>query len=246
MNQHNLRSLSLGFIVPVCTLIIVGGVLAWSNPILPPPGGNIPAPLNISSTTQTKIGSLNILGSVGIGTSSPSQKLSVSGVIESLSGGFKFPDSTIQTSAANIPAGSVMFYASSTAPSGWLLCNGQAVSRTIYSGLFGVIGTVYGAGDGSTTFNVPDMRGRNPIGYGQGTGLTNRLMAATSGEETHLQTINEMPAHTHTGPATKLGASAGSGSGWESTGSVTTGSRGGGQAFNVMDPFLVVNCIIKY
>lgn len=64
------------------------------------------------------------------------------------------------------PLGSVKMYAGSTAPEKWLFCRGQAVSRTTYAKLFAVIGTTYGAGDGSTTFNLPDLRDRMPIGAG--------------------------------------------------------------------------------
>ena len=59
-----------------------------------------------------------------------------------------------------MPAGTVVSYSGSSAPSGWLLCYGQAVSRTTYAGLFSAISTTYGTGDGSTTFNLPDLRGR--------------------------------------------------------------------------------------
>lgn len=62
------------------------------------------------------------------------------------------------------PSGVVLPFAGSTAPSGWLLCFGQAVSRTTYASLFAAIGTAFGVGDGSTTFNLPDMRGRVPGG----------------------------------------------------------------------------------
>ena len=62
-----------------------------------------------------------------------------------------------------LPAGMIAPFAGTTAPSGWLLCTGQAVSRTTYAGLFGIVGTTYGVGDGSTTFNVPDMTGRVPV-----------------------------------------------------------------------------------
>jgi hypothetical protein len=73
-----------------------------------------------------------------------------------------------------VPVGSVLMYGGGTAPTGWLLCNGQAVSRTTYISLFTVIGTSYGVGDGSTTFNVPDLQAtgatamRAPVGAGTG------------------------------------------------------------------------------
>jgi microcystin-dependent protein len=71
---------------------------------------------------------------------------------------------------SQVPVGVVHPFAGSTAPDGWLLCDGSAVSRTTYADLFSVIGTIYGSGDGSTTFNLPDMRGIFP----KGAGTTNR------------------------------------------------------------------------
>ena len=63
-----------------------------------------------------------------------------------------------------LPTGSVIPFAGKTAPTGWLMCQGQAVSRTTYAQLFSVIGTTFGSGDGSTTFNLPDLRGRVAVG----------------------------------------------------------------------------------
>lgn len=84
-----------------------------------------------------------------------------------------------------IPVGTVVPFAGSTAPEGWLLCDGRStgISRTTYANLFAVIGTTYGLGDDSTTFNLPDIRGRNIIGVGTGTGLSARSLAATGGVE---------------------------------------------------------------
>ena len=73
-----------------------------------------------------------------------------------------------------LPAGVTVPYAGATSPTGWLLCNGQAVSRASYPRLFAVIGTTYGSGNGSTTFNVPDLRECNPVGIGKrASGVTN-------------------------------------------------------------------------
>lgn len=94
------------------------------------------------------------------------------------------------------------------APSGWLLCDGSAVSRTEYATLYAAIGDTWGAGDGSTTFNLPDLRGRAPIGAGTGSGLTARTLGDSIGVETHAHsgktgstTLNAnqsgLPAHTH-------------------------------------------------
>lgn len=82
-------------------------------------------------------------------------------------------------------------------PMTWLSCDGSAVSRTTYPDLFALIGTSYGAGDGSTTFALPDFRGRAVLGAGQGTGLTARAIGDSGGEETHRLTIAELAAHTH-------------------------------------------------
>lgn len=68
-----------------------------------------------------------------------------------------------------VPIGLILPYGGSSAPTNWFLCDGSAKSRTTYASLFAVIGTAYGSGDGSTTFNVPDMRGRAPVGAGTGT-----------------------------------------------------------------------------
>lgn len=81
-----------------------------------------------------------------------------------------------------LPAGAVIPYAGSAAPAGWLLCGGQAVSRSDYAALFSIIGTTYGAGNGSTTFNVPDLRGRVVAGEDDmGGAAANRLTVGNSG-----------------------------------------------------------------
>jgi len=107
------------------------------------------------------------------------------------------------------PSGSVVAFAGSSAPSGWLLCSGAAVSRTTYAALFAVIGTTYGAGDGSTTFNLPDMRGRSAFGVDNmggtaanritsgGSGITGTTLGAAGGAETVTLTSSQMPSHTH-------------------------------------------------
>lgn len=83
-------------------------------------------------------------------------------------------------------------------PTGWLACDGSAVSRTTFATLFAAIGTVWGIGDGSTTFNVPDMRGRAPIGGGTGSGLTARTVGdITVGAETVTLTTAGLPVHSH-------------------------------------------------
>lgn len=96
-----------------------------------------------------------------------------------------------------IPTGVIQMFAGSVAPNNWLICDGSNVSRIIYADLFRVIGTTYGVGNGNTTFTLPDMRGRIPMGTGQGVGLTNRTLAATAGTETHTLAETNLPAHGH-------------------------------------------------
>lgn len=97
-----------------------------------------------------------------------------------------------------IPTGTLTMFAGSSAPTGWQLCDGSAISRSTFSALFAVIGTTYGAGNGTTTFNVPDMRSRSPLGAGTGSGLSARTLAATGGEETHVLSTAELASHSHT------------------------------------------------
>lgn len=127
---------------------------------------------------------------------------------------------------------------------GWLKCEGQAVSRTTYAALFAEIGATHGAGDGSTTFNIPDGQGRGLIGVGSGSGLTTRAMGAKGGAETHVLSLGEMPAHTHSGGMANGGGSYQGGGALSDHVSANTGSAGSGTAHNNMPPFLAANLFI--
>lgn len=165
-------------------------------------------------------------------------------------------------------AGIIQMFAGATPPTGWLVCDGSAISRTTYATLFAAIGTTWGAGDGSTTFNIPDLRGRAPIGAGTGSGLTARTLGGKLGEETHVLTAGEtgLRAHTHafTQPTVKVKYSKAVASGsatnhidgssssstaapMEVTGGAVgavTGGEKSGSAHNNMQPSAVVNFII--
>ena len=116
-----------------------------------------------------------------------------------------------------IPTGIQLPYGGAAAPAGWLPCDGSAISRTTYAALFAVIGTTYGPGDGSTTFNVPDKRSRFSLGAGHGTGLSNRTRGTRTG--------TEAPVGQHTHVVTDPGHSHG--------GNVDSGDNAGAQGFTV-------------
>ena len=172
-----------------------------------------------------------------------------------------------------LPSGSIVQYAGAAAPAGWSLCDGSAVSRSTYANLFSIIGTSYGVGDGSTTFNLPDLQGRVAVGAGAGAGLTSRALAATGGAETVTLAESEIPAHTHTNTGNfNLGAGSGGttlGAGNSIAASsssnifvaadptdlatlransveVEIDEAGGDGAHENMPPFLAVNYIIKF
>lgn len=148
--------------------------------------------------------------------------------------------------------GTIKQNSSSSIPAGYLLCDGRAVSRTTYAALFAWVGTTYGVGDGSTTFNLPDPRGRAVIGAGSGVGLTARALADTLGEETHQLNITEMPSHAHSVYGGGFGGDnqwsngfwGGNGSG--NHGYFGTTGAGNDGPHNNMQPSIVLNLIIKY
>lgn len=164
---------------------------------------------------------------------------------------------------AALPAGLGPFpYAGASAPAGWLLCYGQAISRTTYAALFAAIGTAFGAGDGSMTFNVPDCRGRVPAGKDNmggtaasrlttaGSGVDGSTLGAVGGAQTHTLDTTQIPAHNHT-----LGSQS-DGTAGSSTAAITgangnrtsinpSGNAGGGLAHNNTQPTIITNYIIK-
>jgi microcystin-dependent protein len=184
------------------------------------------------------------------------------GTLQRNGGRLKWHDGNVVVTL-DVPPGTVVAFAGTTIPAGWLLCNGQAVSRTTYAALFAVIGTTYGAGDGSTTFNVPNLLSRVPVGFDSGA-IEFNAMGKTGGAKTHTLTVAELPSHSHTASGNiaiyQTGNEAG-GHGTKapadgftnrlfvdggSTGvNVTVGSTGGGGAHNNLQPYITMNYIIR-
>ena len=151
-----------------------------------------------------------------------------------------------------VPPGTVAMWAGGDPPPrGWFNCYGGAVSRSTYAALFAVIGTAYGAGDGSTTFNLPDMSARFPLGRGGG-----RNRGDTGGAETHRLTVDEMPVHAHQlhGVRTdgagltrnRVTGTVGSANDIAAGSNYGVQEAGGGQTHNNMPPYFVINFIIKW
>ena len=172
--------------------------------------------------------------------------------------------------SAALPSGTVVPFAGTSAPTGYLLAQGQAVSRTTYSDLFSAIGTTYGTGDGSSTFNLPDLRGRVVAGKDdmggssanrltdQTGGLNGDTLGDTGGSETHTLTTAQLAAHTHgagsyvaqlTGGANSsaggLGSNGGNAGTINLTVAGTSGSTGSGDAHNNVQPTIILNYLIK-
>lgn len=149
-----------------------------------------------------------------------------------------------------LPAGTILAWGAETAPGGWLLCDGAAVSRSDFASLFAAIGTTYGAGDGYTTFNVPDLRGRVPVGLSADAEFD--TLGKAGGAKTHTLTIAEMPSHTHPqyvsanagGSAVRNDYDSDTNGGVYPQG-ISTGATGGGGAHNNLQPYRVVTFIIK-
>lgn len=155
--------------------------------------------------------------------------------------------------------GEIKIYAGGSLPTGFLWCDGSEISRTTYSDLFTAIGTAYGSGNGTTTFNVPDLRGRVPGGKDDMGGSAANVVTASEadtlggeyGAETHTLTTSEIPAHTHSwSPVVGTGGNNGlaidaSANVADPTYGGTTGSAGSDGAHNNMQPTTFINFIIK-
>ena len=161
--------------------------------------------------------------------------------------------------SSSTPVGLISEFGGSVAPDGWLMCNGSAVSREKYSLLFAAIGTVYGDGDGSTTFNLPNMEGRATIGSS-----ASHALGSVGGEESHALTASELPkdyasiyARMNSSSVHNIYARSGASLKTESSDYTPLGLYGNqgkdisvitfsgdGKAMNVMQPYLAVNYII--
>lgn len=163
------------------------------------------------------------------------------------------------------PIGSLSLYSGAADPNAnWLIADGRAINRTTYSDLFDLVGETYGAGNGTTTFNIPNMQGNVPVGLDSGQSEFDAL-GETGGSKTHTLSVSEMPSHQHTassiiaglfglirrsvtGESRTVASVDSTGSGTEPDVLTTPGpipAQGGGQAHNNLQPYIVVNFIIR-
>ena len=177
------------------TNTVIGGIEA-NNDVAS--GGSLRFSTLTSGGSRTEKVRITHDGKVGINTTSPEEALHVVGNLK-VTGSV-----SVGESGFNVSTGCVIIWAGGTIPSGFLECNGGEVSRSTYSDLFAVIGTTYGAGNGSSTFNIPDLAGRVVVGEGGNTaGRTPAALESvsdTSGEQSVSLNVNQLPAHSH--PAT--------------------------------------------
>lgn len=161
------------------------------------------------------------LGAAASGANSDITSLGAATGVTAAAGNRSTLLATTAAAGENAPAGAVAAFAMNSAPTGWLKANGAAISRSTYATLFAAISTTFGSGDGSTTFNVPDLRGEFVRGWDDGRGVDTSRSFGTS--QSH-----QFAAHTHTVPLTsEMAAGANSGA-LRTGGSTMTSSSAGG------------------
>lgn len=212
----------------------IGGQWTFTNTPISPSGGVSDASTTVKGVSTLSVAPVSATAPIAVGdndTRIPTAN----------------PNTLFAPISILIPSGTISPYAGATAPSLWLLCDGTAVSRTTYAALFAVCSTTYGAGNGTTTFNLPDLKGRVPVGKSTDTEFD--VLGETGGEKTHVLTEAELAAHTHT-VGYKIGNS-GSGANFSgfneaNNATVNSGSTGSNTAHNNLQPYITLNYIIKY
>jgi len=201
-------------------------------------------------------GNMNIAGNTSIGGTVTIVGANVQAANAKVCASAFYGDATNMTGL--LPSGVILPYGASASPTGFLLCNGQAVNRSTYSSLFAIVSSLYGNGDGSSTFNVPDLRGRFVAGWDAGTSVLTSVtanmvlgssIANTGGAQAITLAVAQMPAHTHDiTPMRQDSPRTGGGSGnvYDAiSGTVSTSSTGGDGAHSNIPPTMILNYIIK-
>lgn len=234
----SLGNINISLTTPQTNDALVYNAGVWNNKSI----GNITA----AATTATPV-TTDLIPFADVSDSNNTKKTTIQGILDLVSG---------------VPIGTVLDYAGATAPTNYMFAYGQAISRTTYASLFSAIGIVYGSGDGSTTFNLPDFRGR--IGAGRddmggsaanritsgGSGIVGTTLGAAGGAETHTLTVAQLASHTH---EQRGGTTGTGGMRYETTNAsatltnsgIQTVSSGSGQAHQNTQPSIIINKIIR-
>jgi microcystin-dependent protein len=202
------------------------------------------------SVSPTFTGTVVLPSTTSVGTITSTELSYVDGVTSSIQTQLNALSAAITVA---VPAGVIVPYAGADnfIPTGYFLCDGQAISRTTYATLFGVISTTYGVGDNSTTFNVPNLKGKVPVGL-DSTQVEFDARGETGGVKEVTLDVTQIPAHSHSGQIVfDSGNDYGSGSSGVTANGIgdsqpSVGTTGGGLAHNNLQPYIVVNYIIKF
>ncbi len=241
--------------VSLASTLSVAGATNFASTVTVVGAGTFKSAVSVS-------GNVNIAGNTSIGGTVTISGANLAAPNAKVCASAYYGDGSNLTGA--MPTGAILPYGSSVAPSGYVLCNGTAYNRTgTYADLFGVIGVKYGVGDGSSTFNVPDTRGRFLAGWDAGTGvltsvtvsmITGATIGNTGGTQAVALAVAQIPSHQHlawiSGSGDDEGVQANSSqlgleSNFAANSTVSTGSTGGSGSHSNIPPSLIINYIIK-
>ena len=237
--------------VSLASTLSVGGATNLASTVTVVGAGTFKSNVSVS-------GNMNIAGNTSIGGTVTIVGANVQAANAKVCASAFYGDGTNLTGL--LPPGIVLPYGASASPTGYLLCNGAAVSRSTYSSLFAVVSSLYGNGDGSSTFNVPDLRGRFIAGWDVSatassvlTSVTagmviNTTMANTGGVQAVTLAVAQTPSHNHLVGSNQYSIGDDAGNNLQSgtsVASVSTTSTGGGGAHSNIPPTMILNYIIK-
>ena len=241
--------------------VTVGGAANFGSTVTVEGATNLASTVTVvgAGTFKSNVsvsGNMNIAGNTSIGGTVTIVGANVQAANAKVCASAFYGDGSNMTGL--LPSGVILPYGASASPTGFLLCNGQAVSRSTYSSLFAIVSSLYGDGNGSSTFNVPDLRGRFVAGWDAGTSVLTSVtanmvlgssIANTGGAQAITLAVAQMPAHTHDiTPMRQDSPRTGGGSGnvYDAiSGTVSTSSTGGDGAHSNIPPTMILNYIIK-